>query len=173
MLITSSRKPSDSTRILCKKLAVFFDCHYMTRGKMSLSEVLEEGRENIILLVGEFHGNPGSLSFYGTDGSLYLSLHISQTSPSPLGTDELKKGQIGLSLSENETSGDAERLYRVIADTVFEGFIPDTAGCGRLLTVSSDALSFSVRGTVFLKLYIKGMKIYGTQENDAGQPTAE
>ena len=177
MLITSSRKPSGKTKILCKTLALFFDCTYMTRGKMSLSEVLEEGRENIVLIVGEFHGNPGSLSFYDTAGTLYLSLHISETHPSEIRPEHIRKGLIGLvsdgaavdgasgggaavgGVSGGEPSR-ASVLFGLFSETVFEGLVPKAEDCGRILSISDDCLSFSVKGQTFMKLYVKGMKTY-------------
>ena len=162
MLITSSRKPSGKTKILCKTLALFFDCTYMTRGKMSLSEVLEEGRENIVLIVGEFHGNPGSLSFYDTAGTLYLSLHISETHPSEIRPEHIRKGLIGLVSDVAADAGPsrATDLFRLFSETVFEGFVPKAEECGRILSVSDECLSFSVKGQTFMKLYVKGMKTY-------------
>lgn len=94
MLLTSSRKPSFKTKILCKKLALFFDAAYMTRGKMSLSEVLERGSGVVLCIVGEFHGNPGSLTFYDPSGQFFLSLRISETSFDSVSQAELRYGEI-------------------------------------------------------------------------------
>ncbi|WNY23226.1 hypothetical protein MmiHf6_05310 [Methanimicrococcus hongohii] len=93
MLLTSSRKPSFKTKILCKKLALFFDAAYMTRGKMPLSEVLEQGSGAVLCIVGEYHGNPGSLSFYDPSGHLFLSLRFSETSFDPVPQAELRYGE--------------------------------------------------------------------------------
>lgn len=93
MLLTSSRKPSFKTKILCKKLALFCDAAYMTRGKMPMSEVLERGSGAVLCVVGEYHGNPGSLSFYDPSGRLFLSLRFSETSFDPVPQAELRYGE--------------------------------------------------------------------------------
>lgn len=93
MLLTSSRKPSFKTKILCKKLALFCDAAYMTRGKMSMSEVLERGKGSVLVIVGEYHGNPGSLSFYDPAGRMFLSLRFSDTSFDTVSNTELRYGE--------------------------------------------------------------------------------
>ncbi|MDL2260898.1 hypothetical protein LJC08_01430 [Methanimicrococcus sp. OttesenSCG-928-J09] len=93
MLLTSSRKPAFKTKILCKKLALFFDAAYMTRGKMSMSEVLERGSGAVLTIVGEYHGNPGSLSFYDPNGRLFLSVRFSETSFDSVPNTELRYGE--------------------------------------------------------------------------------
>ena len=93
LLLTSSRKPSFKTKILCKKLTLFCDGVYMTRGKMPLSEVLERGSGAVLCIVGEYHGNPGSLTFYDPSGRLFLSLRISETSFDSVPAGELRFGE--------------------------------------------------------------------------------
>lgn len=93
MLLTSSRKPSFKTKILCKKLALFCDAAYMTRGKMSMSEVLERGSGVVLCVVGEYHGNPGSLSFYDPSGRPFLSIRFSETSFDDVPQGELRYGE--------------------------------------------------------------------------------
>ncbi|MDV0444507.1 hypothetical protein MmiAt1_00330 [Methanimicrococcus sp. At1] len=93
MLLTSSRKPSFKTKILCKKLALFCDAAYMTRGKMSMTEVLERGSGSVLVVVGEYHGNPGSLTFYDPSGRLFLSLRFSETSFESVPQAELRYGE--------------------------------------------------------------------------------
>jgi U3 small nucleolar ribonucleoprotein protein IMP4 len=77
MLITSSRKPSASTRILCKYMAAFFGCEYFNRGKMSMSGVLDLSHGSLLMILGEHHGNPGSITVYDSDGFCVLSAHVS------------------------------------------------------------------------------------------------
>ena len=79
MLITSSRKPSIKTRTLCKELASFFQCESINRGKMGMKETLSLVADGPLLIVGEYHGNPGSLIFYAQDGRELLSIRISVT----------------------------------------------------------------------------------------------
>lgn len=77
MQITSSRKPSASTRTLCKLLASFFNCDYFNRGKMGMGEVLSHADGSSLMIVGEYHGNPGSISMYDQDGFCVLSVYVS------------------------------------------------------------------------------------------------
>ncbi|MCG7852848.1 MAG: rRNA maturation protein, partial [Methanosarcinaceae archaeon] len=74
MLITSSRKPSAITRILCKQLASFLNCDYINRGKKSIGEVLYLVEGETLLVAGEYHGNPGSITFFDGEGECFLSL---------------------------------------------------------------------------------------------------
>jgi U3 small nucleolar ribonucleoprotein protein IMP4 len=77
MYITSSRKPSAGTRTLCKHLASFFGCEYFNRGKIGMGEVLNFSHDMPLIMVGEYHGNPGSLAFYDTEGFCTLSIYFS------------------------------------------------------------------------------------------------
>ncbi|MDR2943538.1 MAG: hypothetical protein LBU81_00350 [Methanosarcinales archaeon] len=115
MLLTSSRKPSSKTKILCKKLALFCDAAYMTRGKMPLSEVLEQGSGAVLCIVGEFHGNPGSLSFYDPKGRLFLSLRFSETSFDPVPQAELRYGDRFFYGSESSS------LFKLMTSFMTEG----------------------------------------------------
>lgn len=76
MLITSSRKPSINTRYLCKALALFFQCDYFNRGKMGMKEALSQIQDEYLMIVTEYHGNPGSLNFYDIHQEV-LSIRIS------------------------------------------------------------------------------------------------
>ena len=76
MLITSSRKPSAITRILCKQMASFLNCNYINRGKKGICEVLYLAEGEPLLVVGEYHGNPGSITVFDEEGNCLLSLHI-------------------------------------------------------------------------------------------------
>ena len=74
MLVTSSRKPSAKTRTLCKLLSRFIAGRSMTRGKMGMQELLEFAEGGPLIVVGEYHGNPGELSFYDeTESFFFLS----------------------------------------------------------------------------------------------------
>ncbi|MBN2110206.1 MAG: hypothetical protein JW705_03850 [Methanosarcinaceae archaeon] len=86
MQITSSRKPSAGTRTLCKLLASFYDCDYFNRGKMGMEDVLGQTEGSTLMIVGEYHGNPGSITMYDPHGSCVLSLYVSlslSTEPYP------------------------------------------------------------------------------------------
>ena len=115
MLITSSRKPSFKTKIICKKLALFFDGAYMTRGKMPFSEVLERGVGSALLVVGEYHGNPGSLSFYDSDSRPAVSVHFSETTVDSVSQAELRYGK------KVFCGSDDSGLFKTLNDFLFEG----------------------------------------------------
>jgi U3 small nucleolar ribonucleoprotein protein IMP4 len=76
MLVTSSRKPSARTRTLCKLLSRFIDSRSITRGKMGMQELLEFADGGPLIAIGEYHGNPGELSFYDEAGKLLFSLRF-------------------------------------------------------------------------------------------------
>lgn len=77
MLVTSSRKPSAKTRALCKLLSRFIASRSISRGKMGMQELLEVAEGKALIVVGEYHGNPGELSFYDNTGKLLFSLRFS------------------------------------------------------------------------------------------------
>ena len=76
MLITSSRKPSTKTRKLCKLLSMFIACRRITRGKMGMLELMEFTQSGSLIVIGEYHGNPGELSFYDGSRKLLFSLRF-------------------------------------------------------------------------------------------------
>lgn len=91
MFITSSRKPSAITRILCKQMASFLNCDYINRGKKSIGEVLYLAEGINLLVVGEYHGNPGSITVFDEEGECLLSLHINAAFPSGFKYTKLKE----------------------------------------------------------------------------------
>ncbi len=76
MLITSSRKPSAKTRMLCKLLSRFIACRSITRGKMGMQELMNLTQSGPFIVVGEYHGNPGELNFYDGNSQLLFSLRF-------------------------------------------------------------------------------------------------
>lgn len=78
MIITSSRKPSAKTRILCKRLTYFLNGNNVNRGKMNVQELFSLAGSEPLLIVGEFHGNPGELRFFKA-GKLLFSIRISES----------------------------------------------------------------------------------------------
>jgi len=196
MLITSSRKPSFKTKIICKKLALFFDGAYMTRGKMPFSEVLERGEGSVLLVVGEYHGNPGSLSFYDSDSRPVLSVRFSETSVDSVSQTELRYG------NKIFCGSDSSELFKILNDFLFEGkgkAIPAASSdeikkmyCAapsssssspssqssnpketvyvRRLYVQDDRFEFYSNDRLFLRLYVKGLK---TEFNGSGELSDE
>ena len=67
MLVTTSRKPSQNTRTTARFLARLIDAKYFSRGKASFDVLVSEAEKSgfkRVLVVGEDHGNVGSLSFW-------------------------------------------------------------------------------------------------------------
>ncbi|MDK2911250.1 MAG: small nucleolar ribonucleoprotein [Methanolobus sp.] len=128
MLITSSRKPSASTRTLCKLLASFFDSEYINRGKMGMGEVLASSHGSPLLIVGEYHGNPGNISIYDPEGFCALSANVilvPSASPYPrsrgavpvvAGESDLSQALSGMLLLENVKAPQGSRVLAVGED---------------------------------------------------------
>ncbi len=66
MYITTSRKPSNSTKILASNISSFLNSKYEPRGKKSIEEVIDRARKlgfRRIMVVSEQKGNPNKLAF--------------------------------------------------------------------------------------------------------------
>lgn len=150
MLITSSRKPSASTRTLCKLLASFFGSDYVNRGKMGMGEVLASSHGSPLLIVGEYHGNPGNISIYDPEGFCALSANIilvSSANPYPrsraaipfmAGEGDLAQALSGMLLLENAK----------------------TLQGSRVLTVGEDRMDFTEGDNTLFTLKVKSYRIY-------------
>ncbi len=150
MLITSSRKPSASTRTLCKHLASFFGCEYTNRGKMGMGEVLDLSHNTPFIVVGEYHGNPGSMVFYGPGGSCVLSLYMSVlNAPSRYP---------GRSSSPPSISGDNE-LVTLISDLIYPQ-LPEGSSSSLSLEINEGMMDFMENGRILFTLKLKSHIIY-------------
>jgi U3 small nucleolar ribonucleoprotein protein IMP4 len=151
MLITSSRKPSINTRVLCKYLAYFFQCECINRGKMGMKETLSlvEGGPGPLLIIGEYHGNPGSLLFYAPDGRELLSIRISVNIISNIP----KKRPVSEAPAATGTAEIAPILAKMLAIDMV-----DKPASSRVLEISNDCLSFLYDGQYLLKLNIKSIR---------------
>ncbi|WP_406656857.1 rRNA maturation protein [Methanolobus sp. ZRKC2] len=150
MQITSSRKPSAGTRTLCKLLASFLNCDYFNRGKMGMGEVLDQADGSSLMIVGEYHGNPGSISMYDPEGycvlSLYLSLSASEK-PYP------RSGQ-----AEPFIVGEGE-----IASLFSNLFLPDSSenpSYPLKMVISDDRIDFNEDETTLFTLKIRSYRIF-------------
>lgn len=76
MLITTSRKPSAKTRTLCKLLSRVASGRCIARGKMGMQELVESAGGGALVVIGEYHGNPGELSFFDKAGKFLFSLRF-------------------------------------------------------------------------------------------------
>lgn len=102
MIITTARKPSSKTRIFCKHLGRFTGWKYVTRGKASLQEFADKS----FLLVGEYKGNPGSLSFF-LKGKCVLSIRANVSLDKDIGTgiEPVIQGNNSLALDLGKVTG--------------------------------------------------------------------
>ncbi|WP_342305666.1 hypothetical protein [Methanolobus sp. ZRKC5] len=155
MFITSSRKPSASTRTLCKHLASFFGCEYANRGKMGMGEVLALSHDTPLIIVGEYHGNPGSMVFYDHEGYCVLSLHISMLSAV---FSYPRKSGVTPSIG-----GDGE-LVSVVSDILCPD-CPKGSSVSLSLDISGDKMDFKEQEKVLFSLRIKSHKIYNGDED--------
>jgi rRNA maturation protein Rpf1 len=71
-LISTSKNPSRYTRSFAKDLErVLPNAYYLTRGKLSLDSIFEFASVkgyDVVVLIGEYHGNPATLEFYDPQG---------------------------------------------------------------------------------------------------------
>jgi len=151
MLITSSRKPSINTRVLCKDLAYFFHCESINRGKMGMKETLsliEEG-SGPLLIINEYHGNPGALLFYAPDGRELLSVRISATFG-----DKTKKNR---AYSDTPVATGNGEIAPILAKILSIDLV-EKPSSPLVLEVSNDDLSFLYNGQCLLKLNIKSIR---------------
>lgn len=114
MIITSSRKPSPKTRVLCRHISKFLGFEYVTRGKTSLSEFWET-----FLLVGESRGNPANFNFF-SKGKCVLSIKASVSLDKEVncGAEPVIEGESNLAHALSiatgfKLRGDSERAIRV------------------------------------------------------------
>ena len=150
MLITSSRKPSNRTRTLCKYLATFFNCEYVNRGKMGMGTVLNLAHDNPLLIAGEFHGNPGSLAIYDSNGHCLLSVHMTVSYPD---NSKFKK----LKLLEPVIVGRG-KLASAIANS-FSLQLADKPSGPRCVIVNDGMIDFIDSGKLIFKINVKSLKL--------------
>lgn len=101
MIITTARKPSPKTRVLCKHLSRFTGFEYVTRGKASLSEF-----DCPFLLVGESKGNPASFNFF-LKGKNILSIkaNVSLDKEIDPGAEPVIEGDSNLAYALSKATG--------------------------------------------------------------------
>jgi len=112
MIITTARKPSSKIRTFCKHLGRFTGWEYVTRGKSSHEELSAEP----FLLIGEYKGNPGSLTFF-INGISVLSVFVSVSMDKDInpGEEPVIHGDSPLALAFSKVTGfkagdEAERV---------------------------------------------------------------
>ncbi|MDR7666275.1 rRNA maturation protein [Methanosarcina sp. Z-7115] len=156
MLVTSSRKPSAKTRTLCKLLSRFIAGRSMTRGKMGMQELLEFVEGGPLIVVGEYHGNPGELSFFD-EGKLLFSIRFSDWYSQEL--DSYWFPDVEPALTGHGEVADAFESFfhfqRVESDKIDQ--LPSRS---TLIAVGEKEIDFMGSGKSLFKLNIKGFKKY-------------
>ena len=152
MLITSSRKPSNRTRTLCKYLATFFNCEYVNRGKMGMGEVLHLAHDNPLLIVGEFHGNPGSLAIYDGNGLCLLSIHMTVSYP-----ENSKFSKLKLVEPAPVIVGTGKLVDALVSGLSLQR--ANNSSCPRCVIVNNEMIDFIDSGNLFFKLKVKSLKL--------------
>lgn len=147
MLITSSRKPSAITRILCKQMASFLNCDYINRGKKGIGEVLYLAEGEPFLVVGEYHGNPGSMTVFDGEGKCLLSLQINAAFPSGFKYTKLKEVKPVI-------EGTSKLAGEVAAALSLEHG-EDTSYL-RSIQVDDDKIDFFDSSNLIFRLHVKG-----------------
>ena len=122
---------------------------------MGMGEVLDLSHETPLIIVGEYHGNPGSIVFYDQEGYCVLSLHISMLST---GFSHPRKSGVIPSIG-----GDSE-LVSVISDVLY----PDSSNDSSVslsLGITGDRMDFNEQDKVLFSLRVKSHKIYTGDED--------
>jgi U3 small nucleolar ribonucleoprotein protein IMP4 len=150
MLITSSRKPSASTRTLCKLLASFFSSDYFNRGKMGMGEVLDDSHGSPLIIVGEYHGNPGNISIYDPEGFCALSANITliaSSSPYPR-----TRGVVPAVVGEGKLASALSGMLLLETVAGLQGSLT--------LAVTEDRIDFIQGDTMLFSLKVRSYRIY-------------
>jgi U3 small nucleolar ribonucleoprotein protein IMP4 len=156
MFITSSRKPSAKTRNLCKRLAPFIG-RYVNRGKMGMQELVGLAEGEAFITVGEYHGNPGELDFYGKKGQLLFSLRFAESVSQNIDPPRFSETE-PLIAGKGDIANSLANFFpfqRVAYDKIEE------APPGSILMVISDQdIIFTAEGKSLFRLKLKGFKRY-------------
>ena len=157
MLVTSSRKPSARTRTLCKLLSRFIAGRCIPRGKMGMQELLEFAKGGSLIVIGEFHGNPGDLSFYDETGKLLFSLRFTDWYSKELDSYWFPDVEPAL-MGYGEIADAFESFFhfqRVESDKI------DKLSPGSTLIVAGEKdIDFMGSGKSLFKLNLRGFKKY-------------
>ncbi len=157
MLITSSRKPSAKTRTLCKLLSRFTAGRCINRGKMGMQELLDFAQGGPLIVIGEYHGNPGELSFYDETGKLLFSLRFADRYSQEI--DSFWFPDVELALTGHGEISDALESFfhfqRIEGDKIDQ--LPSRS---TLIAAGEKDIDFIGDGKSLFKLSIRGFKKY-------------
>ncbi|HOA68675.1 U3 small nucleolar ribonucleoprotein protein IMP4 [Methanosarcina thermophila] len=157
MLITTSRKPSVRTRSLCKLISRFIAGRCITRGKMGMKELLEFADGGPLIIIGEYHGNPGELSFYDENGKLLFSIRFTDWYSEEADSYWFPGAEPALS-GQGEIADAFESFFqfkRVESDKIDQ--LPPNS---TLIVIREEYIDFIGSGKSLFKLNLRGFKKY-------------
>lgn len=140
MIITTSRKPSQKTRALCRRLAAFLGAECANRGKMSLHELAKRSPDGYAV-IGEYKGNPGNITIQRGEAELELRISVRLLKDVRPGPEVVVVGE--------------HRIAEVLADVLGLPHL-EYGEYRRLIYVSRDRLEFIDRGEPRIILAIRG-----------------
>jgi len=157
MLVTTSRKPSAKSRTLCKLLSRFTASRCISRGKMGMQELLDFTEGNTFIVVGEYHGNPGELSFHDNEGKLLFSIRFSDRYSEEIDSYWFPD-VLPVLTGEGEIAEALESFFhfeRVESDRVVQ--LPQNS---LVMAIGDKEIDFMGSGKSLFKFNIKGFKKY-------------
>lgn len=156
-MITSSRKPSARTRTLCKLLSRFIAGRCITRGKMGMQELLEFAEGGPLIVIGEYHGNPGELSFYNETGKLLFSLRFTDWYSKELDSHWFSDVEPALA-GHGEIADSFESFFHF--QRVESNKIDQFLHSSTLIVAGEKDIDFVGSGKSLFKLNLRGFKKY-------------
>ncbi|MCS7109269.1 MAG: hypothetical protein NZ903_00535 [Candidatus Micrarchaeota archaeon] len=151
MYVTTSRKPSLSTKILAYNIANFLNSKYEHRGKKSIEDVIARAEElgyDRIIVVSEQKGNPYKLAFIDAKTMMWIFPFIIFST----NTSNLKRlGKIGKEVEKVVSGGERARVISSLFDTP-EPATDDTTK----LIISDDYILFKYKDKA-LRLKVRNL----------------
>jgi len=114
MLITTSRKPSPRTRTFAGSLGKILHFKYVSRGKMSMRDVLIKSKASgyqKTAVVSQIKGNPSRIEIFDPDGSALCTADVTISNPRGSGRTIKKDLCLRWDLDESEYKS---RLIKLI-----------------------------------------------------------
>ena len=103
MYITTSRKPSNSTKIIASNISNFLNSTYEPRGKKSVEEIVERANDlgfSRIMVISEQKGNPNKIAFLDSRGEWkWIFPFIIFSAPTEYTTKKIKQVKKEVELS--------------------------------------------------------------------------
>jgi U3 small nucleolar ribonucleoprotein protein IMP4 len=117
---------------------------------MGLADVMSYSDDPHVVIVGDYHGSPGSLMFYGDDGEELLSIRMSMFYPEGYKFTNLKS-------VEPVMMGDSE-VGKLLAH-YFDIYQDECDGMSKCIKVENDRMEFFYSGKLLFRLNIKSYRV--------------